>query len=73
MTYDNTGLFRLHLAVVLQAIRDFRANPQEQVCKSWLLEDGFFILESYEQPVVLEDWQRFVESGCDGDFSMVRK
>lgn len=73
MTYADKGLLRLHLAIVLQGIADLRSDPQNIACKLWLLQDGLFILESYGQPIEAALWNDFVESGCEGNYSLVRK
>lgn len=66
MTLFDPGLKRLYLAVILQAIDDLRANPQDDGLKEWLLFDGLFILEGFNQPVDPPKWERYILAGCPG-------
>jgi hypothetical protein len=73
MAYDHKGLMRLHLAIVLRAMEDLKKNPQDEVCRAWLLEDGLFILDVYDIPGSREQWQSLIGRDCQVDFVMVRK
>jgi hypothetical protein len=64
---------RLYLAIVLQAIDDLKAFPDNKALKAWLLTDGLFILEAYDQPIDLQEWEKFVLAGCPGTFRRGRK
>ncbi len=71
--YDEEGIKRLYLAVVLRAIEDLQKYPHDKALQEWLLTNGLFILETYEQPVILPAWKDFVLAGCPGTFHMARK
>ena len=71
--YLDDGIKRLYLATVLQAVTDLRSDPSDGTLKKWLIEDGLFILESYDQPVRLSKWKSFVLAGCPGAFRMSHK
>ena len=60
-------------AIVLQAIDDLKAFPDNKALKAWLLTDGLFILEAYDQPIDLQEWEKFVLAGCPGTFRRGRK
>jgi hypothetical protein len=67
MSYLDESVKRLLLAVVLQAIEDLRKDPCNEKLKAWLLSEGLFILESYDQPIDFDKWQRMIESGCQSN------
>lgn len=73
--YRLDGLKRLHLAIVLQAISDFRQKPDDLYLQKWLLVDGLHILEAYEQPISPDGWREFVNAGCpfEGSFRIARQ
>lgn len=65
--YQADGLKRLHLAILLQAIADYRQKPHPYL-KNWLLTDGLYILEAYDQPVDQDAWLHLVGGGFPGNF-----
>jgi hypothetical protein len=75
---ENETVKRLWLAVVIQAVTDYKeltrkgriraGSWRELDLKEWLLGSALFILESYDIPILPEDWTRYIEDGCPGEF-----
>jgi len=62
-SYNDEGMRRLYLAIVLRAIEDLNKHPEDFTLKAWLKKDGLFILESYDQPIDSESWEILIDSG----------
>jgi len=60
------GFGRLCLAIVIQAIRDYRQG-RSATLKEWLLSDGFFIVDSLNVPIRIDKWRNYIEAGCPVD------
>lgn len=60
------GFERLCLAVVIQAIKDYRQS-RSTVLRAWLEIDGFFIVDSLNVPIREDWWRNYIDAGCPVD------
>jgi len=60
------GFERLCLAIVIQAIKDYRQGRPKDIQK-WLLTDGFLFVDTLDLPISEDKWRNYINAGCPVD------
>ena len=61
-----SGFNRLIGAILINAIKDYKKNPDDETLRKWLLLDGVFYLDALRILVPDKEWSEFIEAGCPG-------